>query len=104
MQKTHFFQVDRNLGAQISHLVGQQRQRAFVAFGKLPHPLGERLADAVHFTVDGRGNGGQPFVLDDQRFDVGLVELRVLSVGQRIEFGLGVLERFLEVNFLRIKF
>ena len=74
----------RHLGGKVGHLAGQHRQRCLVPFGQFLDALGQRLADAIHFAVDVGVNGGEPFVLDDQRLDVGLAELGVLGVGKRV--------------------
>ena len=47
----------------------------FVAFGQFLDALGERLADALHLSVDGSVQRGEPFVVHHQRLDVLLGEL-----------------------------
>jgi len=55
-------------------------RRSLVAFGQFLHALGERLADALHLTVDGGIQRGEPFIVHHQRLDVILGEPGVLGV------------------------
>lgn len=74
---------------QLGNLQGRLWERRFVTLGQFLHPLGEGLADTVHLAMDGGSDGGHPFVIDDQRFDLRLGQLGVLGICQRIQLGLG---------------
>ena len=72
------------------HLVHDLRERGGVAFGEQADAAGEGLGDTVQLALDGRGEGGEPFVVHDEGLDLGLGELRVLLVGELIERSLGL--------------
>lgn len=61
------------------HLGGQLGDGCGVAFGQLFDAPGQGLADAVQFALDAGGECGEPFVVDDQRLDVGHAELAVVG-------------------------
>ena len=94
------FEVSVDLFLQPGDAVSHLRQRRFVAVGEFLDPLSERLADAIHLAVDGGFQGGEPFVIDDERLDLILAEFRVLVVGELIERGLGFLDCFLAGRLL----
>ena len=76
------------------------RQWGGVAVGEEADAAGEGLGDAVQLALHGGGNGGEPFIIDDEGLDLGLGELRVFLVGQQIERGLGIADGFFELGFL----
>jgi hypothetical protein len=81
-------------------LAGLLRHGGLVAFGKFVHALGKGLADSVHLAVDGGMEGGEPFVVHDQRLDLSLGERGVFGVSLSVEVGLGILQGALEVSLL----
>ena len=66
----HPLKMRIHLRLQLGDLAVHFGQGRFVALGKLLHPTGQGLADAIHLTVNGGGNCGKPFVINDQRFDL----------------------------------
>ena len=57
------------------------------------------MADAVHLAVNISREGGEPFVIDDQGFDLVFGELGVMGECLVIELRLGELDLFFEVGF-----
>jgi len=47
----------RHFPFQLQHFVGLLRQWRFITFSQFFHTLGERLANAIHFAVDGEADG-----------------------------------------------
>ena len=89
---------------QLLYLLRCQRQRRFVPFRQLLHPLGERLTDPVHLAMNGGADRCQPFIIHHQRLDLGLAQFGIFPVGQRIQGRLGFFQGFFEVALLGTEF
>ena len=83
--RPHPFEVLIHAASERGHFVGELRQRGGVAFGELADAASEGLRDAVEFALHGGGEGGQPFVVHDERLDFVLGELGVFGIELRIQ-------------------
>ena len=92
-----------DLGFKVGSLAGHLWQRGFVALGQFLHALSKLLAHAVHLTVDGGVECGEPFVIHHQRLCLGLGELWVTSISLGVERGFSVLEALLEVSLVGVE-
>lgn len=68
-----------HLGVQSRHVGYELRQRFGVAFGQLLDAPGERLADAIQFSLHADRQRGQPFVIHHQCLVLSLSKLGVFG-------------------------
>ena len=68
-----------NSGGQGSQFISELWQWRGIAFGQLPYTLGKRMRDTIEFALHGGGERGQPFVVDNERLDFVLGQLRVFA-------------------------
>ena len=92
-----------HFGGEGGDFIDDLRQRGGVAVGEQTDAAGEGLGDAVQLALDSCGEGGEPFVVHDQALDLGLAELRVFLVGEKVERGLGVADGLFEFGFLGVE-
>lgn len=71
-----------------------------VALGELADAAGEGLRDAIQLALERCSERSQPLVVDDERLDLLLGQLRVLGVELVVEVLLGLLELGLGVSLL----
>ena len=86
--------------ASVGDFVGELRQRGGVAFGQLADAASERLRDAVQLALHIGGEGGQPFVVHDERLNLLHGELRVFRGHVSIESLLRILHLLAGSSFV----
>ena len=90
-------------GLQLVHPLAHLRHRRLIALGQLLDAPRELLTHTIHLALDSRLDGGEQFLVHDQRLDLLLGQLRIVRVGLGIERGLGILQALLERGLIQVQ-
>lgn len=77
--------------------IDELRQRGGVALTQLTNASGQGLGNTIQLALYRDGQGGQPFIVHHQSFDLGFAKLRVFSVDLVVEAFLSFLSLALRI-------